>query len=68
MSGANQKMRTRVSLGKTLNIGNYESLRIDVSHEYGYDQHSFPEVCDSIYRQVCEKFAEKLEDIRKRFS
>ena len=63
------KMNVRVSLGKTINIGNFESLRIDIAIEDEIPgKKSYADGIDMVYRSVSEELEKKIEDVRKRFS
>ena len=47
-------MKIRLALGKTINIGNYESLRIDVAFEDECKPEEYESKCEEVYEKVVE--------------
>lgn len=62
------RLVVKINLGKTLNIGNYESLRIDVSVEDEFISSSYDTACEQVYQAVAGELHKRIEETRKRFS
>lgn len=62
------KLTVRVNLGKTLNLGNYESLRIDASVEDEFIGISYEEAFERVFQAVAGQLEIRIDEVRKRFT
>lgn len=59
-SNSNSTARVQVSLGRTVNLGNFESLRLDVS--FARDCDDTPEALEATYRDLLETCEKRIEE------
>lgn len=67
MNGTDIKMKVRVSLGKTINIGDCESLRIDIAVEDEFIDRTYQGACDAVFNVVSGELDKRINEVRKRF-
>lgn len=69
MSGANPEWRTiKVSVGKTLNMGDYQSLRVDISvEERSVEGELYSEWFDRLRNMAMEQLDGAVLEARKGF-
>ncbi len=61
----NEQTRVKVSLGYTLNLGNFQSLRIDIGiDEDRRESESVSEAFDRVYSFVEQKLIEKINEAK----
>jgi hypothetical protein len=59
----NSRAKVNVALGYTLNLGNFQSLRIDLGIEDSErDEENISEAFDRVYAFVEEKLTEKVKE------
>ena len=59
----NENTRVKVALGYTLNLGNFQSLRIDVEvSDSKRDGENTNDAFDRVYKFVEDKLAEKVKE------
>jgi hypothetical protein len=57
--------KVSVSLGYTMNLGNFESLRVDVGIvDYTREDEKTSEAIDRVYTLVGEKLKEKVQELK----
>ena len=57
-------MKIKLQLGKTYNLGNYESLRIDVGLEDECNPEEYEEKCKEIYDKVTDFFVAVYNEVK----
>jgi hypothetical protein len=63
MGMENENTRVKVALGYTLNLGNFQSLRIDVEiSDNKRDGENTNDAFDRVYKFVEDKLAEKVKE------
>lgn len=58
--------KVRVSLGQTVNIGNYESVRVDVTLELPCDELTRDSAFEKVKKWVMDKLSREVEAVRGR--
>ena len=53
--------KLRVNYGRTINTGNYESLRLDISMEIEIDEQEFEKAAKALFNDIKFTFDEILE-------
>jgi len=62
---SNENTRVKVSLGYTLNVGNFQSLRIDIGiDEDRRENETASEAFDRVYGFVEQKLIEKINEAK----
>lgn len=57
-------MKVKLQIGKTINIGNYENLRIDVGMEDECEPEKYESKCEELYAKVIEYYNAVYEELK----
>lgn len=53
--------KVTLTMGRTVNLGNYESLRMEISAESGVGEHGALDVLDSLEKAVVKDLDERIK-------
>ena len=58
-------MKVKLQIGKTVNIGNYESLRIDVGLEDTCEPNEYDNKCAEIYDKLIDYYNAVYKELKE---